>query len=353
MKISKQGVLGAAMLVGGSIMLFAITQQPQPTDKAENTQTEAQVQAREEVNLVEVGDENSELSKDIEAEKKIAEGEQQEREDDAKAQEEKSQEFINKQEKSDEQATDKSNQESETKKSEVTAKSKLEEKVETAPKAEETKVAKKVVEQPTSKTETKATVAKKAPVQKVKKSVQKTAGSYQVKSGDSLLRIAKDHGVSLSVLAEANNMHSSDNLMAGQKLVIPSQAQVAKLQKVVKRKQAERATKIKAKKQQAQRKAEQAKPAKKTTAKPQANNTAGAKGTFGVQITLASNQEEANKVVAKLRKAGYKAKTSKTDKGIRVIVGPKRGKKEALALKDKINKDSRVKVNDAWVLVWR
>ncbi len=70
MKISKQGVLGATMLVGGSIMLFAITQQPEPASKkAETAQTKTEVQQKEEVDLVEVADENKELTTDIETEK--------------------------------------------------------------------------------------------------------------------------------------------------------------------------------------------------------------------------------------------------------------------------------------------
>ncbi len=44
--------------------------------------------------------------------------------------------------------------------------------------------------------------------------------------------------------------------MTGQNLVIPSKAEVAKLQKIVKRKQAERSAKIKAQKAEAKRQAE-------------------------------------------------------------------------------------------------
>ncbi len=416
MKISKQGVLGASMLIGGSIMLFAITQQPEPANKAEKTPTEAQVPA--EVDLVEVTEDNQELTTDIETEKKILEEKQQERENLVKSQEEKSQAFIEEQEKAAEQAIDKTQQEmeafnkaEEAKKADVTtetkAEAKSEEKAETKaeaksePKAEE-KTEVKAETKPVEKAETKAEAkpqekveVKAEPVKKAEKPVKKSPTSYIVKNGDSMSTIAKKHNLSLAVLSEANDMHSSGNIMAGQKLAIPTQAEVNKLKKSAKHKQAVRLAKIQAKQQQAKRKAEavakakaeakrkaelkakqaeqakakkaeqakqakakkaeqeKAKQAKKAEPKQAKATDKAVQGTFGVQITLASNQAEADKVANRLRKAGYKVKTSKTDRGVRVMVGPQRGKKEALALKDKINKDPRVKVKDAWVLFWR
>ena len=55
----------------------------------------------------------------------------------------------------------------------------------------------------------------------------------------------------------------------------------------------------------------------------------------------------------KFQSAGYQVKTSPTSRGVRVIVGPERGKVAALALKDKINSDPKVNTTSAWVLYWR
>ena len=77
-----------------------------------------------------------------------------------------------------------------------------------------------------------------------------------------------------------------------------------------------------------------------------------AKGTFGVQVALATDQKKANEITQKLQAAGYKVKTTQTSKGVRIVVGPEKGKVAALALKDKLNNDSRVDVNSGWVLYW-
>lgn len=76
------------------------------------------------------------------------------------------------------------------------------------------------------------------------------------------------------------------------------------------------------------------------------------KGTFGVQVALATDQKKANEITRKLQAAGYKVKTTQTSKGVRIVVGPEKGKVAALALKDKLNNDSRVDVNSGWVLYW-
>ena len=77
-----------------------------------------------------------------------------------------------------------------------------------------------------------------------------------------------------------------------------------------------------------------------------------AKGTFGVQVALATDEKKANEITQKLQAAGYKVKTTQTSKGVRIVVGPEKGKVAALALKDKLNNDSRVDVNSGWVLYW-
>jgi LysM repeat protein len=69
-------------------------------------------------------------------------------------------------------------------------------------------------------------VAKKSGAKKVsgataaKKPAGDTAGSYEVKPGDSLEKIAKKNGVKVAALKDANKL-TSDKIRVGQKLVIP------------------------------------------------------------------------------------------------------------------------------------
>ncbi|PNK61321.1 SPOR and LysM peptidoglycan-binding domain-containing protein [Psychrobacter sp. FDAARGOS_221] len=162
---------------------------------------------------------------------------------------------------------------------------------------------------------------------------------YEVKAGDGLIKLARQYNVPVSALAEANNMSTNSTLRVGQKLTIPSRAQVARLQREAEQRQAAEQNKRDAQKRLAEARSKAA--------------SGEAKGTFGVQVALANNQAKADEIVKQLRAAGYPAKTSKTSRGVRVIVGPEKGKEAALALKDKINADSRTDVNNAWVLYWR
>ena len=110
------------------------------------------------------------------------------------------------------------------------------------------------------------------------------------------------------------------------------------------KKEAEQAKKSAEAKREAQQKLREARQEVKQT---------DAKGDFGVQVALAGNQASADEVAKKFKSAGYQVKTSATSRGVRVIVGPERGKVAALALKDKINTDPKVNTTGAWVLYWR
>ena len=162
---------------------------------------------------------------------------------------------------------------------------------------------------------------------------------YQVKRGDGLIKLARQYNVPVEALAEANNMSTNSSLRVGQSITIPSRKQVARLQREAEQKKAAEQNKREAQQRLAEARRKAA--------------SGEAKGTFGVQVALADNQQKADEIVKKLRAAGYPASTSKTSKGVRVIVGPEKGKEAALALKDKINSDSRTGVNNAWVLYWR
>ncbi len=395
MSISKQGILGAVMLVGGSVMLFALVQQPDSADSTGNAQV------GQEVTLTAVDLDEQELTTDIETEAKILEQKQKKREALVKAQERKSQAFIAEQEQAAAQAMEKARRENEKFREAQQANSKQ-------AKDKQDEIAHpKVTARDVSVDNAKASSSKvgsatqtangqtnkpvvKAQTNNNNKYPPKQPITHFAKNGEGLISLSKQYNVPLEILAEANDMHILDNLMYGQKLIIPSRAQVAKLEKNAKQKQAMRQAKIKAEaeanrkaKEQAKLKAQREQEAKQKRleakrkkrqedqqqaikareAKREAQQKLqearrlarkeNAKGTFGVQVALAGDQENADKIVQKFRKAGYKAKTSRTSRGVRVIVGPERGKVAALALKDKINSDPKVNTTGAWVLYWR
>lgn len=72
-----------------------------------------------------------------------------------------------------------------------------------------------------------------------------------------------------------------------------------------------------------------------------------------VQVAIAANQANADAVVAKLRAKGYKVKTSQTTKGVRVMVGPEKGRSAADALRNQVSKDASLNAKSAWVIDWQ
>lgn len=253
-----------------------------------------------------------------------------------------------------------------------------------------------------------------AQLQPVAKIIPSNPGTYQVKAGDGLIGLSRRYNVPVDVLASVNNLNTTSNLRVGQTITIPTAAQVNHItqqaqareqqrqneitrkkqeaeqkkqqallqqqQEVVRKKQeaAQKQQEIARKKQEAQlkeqlkeQKRQQEIAQKKLEAQQQAQKKQAfqaaqdnlrqarqtvketdAKGTFGVQVALATDQKKANEITQKLQAAGYKVKTTQTSKGVRIVVGPEKGKVAALALKDKLNNDSRVDVNSGWVLYW-
>lgn len=147
--------------------------------------------------------------------------------------------------------------------------------------------------------------------------------------GDSLSELSRRYNVPISTIMSANNMSSSDMLIAGDILVIPN-------------KNTKKADKKPAKK------AETTVQAKKST-KSNAGQARNVKPFYSVQVSLADNEAKANELAKQYRQAGYKVQTSKTNRGVRVLVGSTSNAEEAKKLKAKIDKDSRVKSGDAWV----
>ncbi len=232
--------------------------------------------------------------------------------------------------------------------------------------------------------------------QPVAKATPSNPGAYQVKAGEGLIGLSRRYNVPVDVLASVNNLNTTSNLRVGQTITIPTAAQVNRITQQAQALEQQRQNEIARKKQEAEQKKQQALleqqqeiarkkqeaqlkeqkrqqeiAQKKLEAQQQAQKKQAfqaaqdnlrqarqtvkqtdVKGTFGVQVALATDQKKASEITQKLQAAGYKVKTTQTSKGVRIVVGPEKGKVAALALKDKLNNDSRVDVNSGWVLYW-
>ncbi|UNU72887.1 LysM peptidoglycan-binding domain-containing protein [Moraxella nasovis] len=166
---------------------------------------------------------------------------------------------------------------------------------------------------------------------------------YEVADGDNLTRIARQYGISVTALAEANNMRPSDALWLGRTIVIPSASQVNKLEeKAAKRRvQANKDKPIQNK----------PKPEKNTDKADKAQDKNKTKSTaiYSVQVALSPDKQKIDDVVREYRAAGYKVSTSQTSRGIRVLVDSKDSYDDANALRSKIAADDRVKSEGAFV----
>lgn len=246
------------------------------------------------------------------------------------------------------------------------------------------------------------------------KTTPNNPGAYQVKAGEGLIGLSRRYNVPVDVLASVNNLNTTSSLRVGQTITIPTAAQVNRMTQQAQAREQQRQNEIARKKQEAEQKKQQALlqqqqevarkkqeaaqkeqqkqqeiarkkqeaqlkeqkrqqeiAQKKLEAQQQAQKKQAfqaaqdnlrqarqtvkqtdVKGTFGVQVALATDQKKASEITQKLQAAGYKVKTTQTSKGVRIVVGPEKGKVAALALKDKLNNDSRVDVNSGWVLYW-
>ncbi|MCG3879862.1 LysM peptidoglycan-binding domain-containing protein [Psychrobacter sp. Ps6] len=380
MNFSRQALLGIGMILGGSVMLYAMVQQIGESNQPQPTSAMIEKPATEQESL-------QPLTTDIETEKRILAQKQKERAARVAEQERRAQEFLTEQEVAEAEALAKAraenqqyvkniaatNEQSESseavKDTETSVKSKEMQDAEKLVKAaddavNEAKVKKQVEdEQQQAKAKQEKAAAEKlaeskkeaeakrqanaqAAAEKEKKAAEaakneppKSPSDYQVKKGDGLIKLARQYNMPVEVLAQANNISPSTSLQLGQNITIPSRNQVQRLER-----EAAAAEKAAEAKRDAQQKLLEARQEVKET---------DAKGSFGVQVALADNQAKADTLAKKFKEAGYQVKTSPTSRGVRVIVGPERGKVAALALKDKINSDSNVDTNGAWVLYWR
>lgn len=384
MNISKQALLGAGVLLGGSVLLYATVHQVVNTSQtAKSTDNAALVANDSNSTNASANAHGAPLTADLQTEKDLLAAKQREREARVQQQEHAAQQYMTEQQRIEAEALAKSRAENQLymnprvasasastpitrpvvspRPTEVTpttvtvapkpvtpiANTQTEVKKNLAnttanstPKAESKPVAPTpVVKETTTAKAAKPVVTTEKTEKAATKPVTTTpTGSYQVKAGEGLIGLSRRYNVPVEALAAANNLNKNASLRVGQNLTIPSVAQVQRLQQ-----QAQQEAQKKQQYQAAQQKLQEARNTVKET---------DAKGTFGVQVALATDQKKADEIVKELKAAGYKVKTSQTSRGVRVVVGPENGKVAALALKDKVNSDPKLKASNAWVLYW-
>lgn len=404
MKFSKQALLGTTVLLGGSVLLYATMHQvlKAPAKPAANSQQVIAKPTTDKQSAIS----NEPLTADIATEKNLLAQKQKEREQRVAAQEQQAQQYMTEQQRIEAEALARSRAENQlyanknaantnsVVASSVTAITQPVVKprpVDTVAAPPQTQAAlppnslqNSAQSQSAAKTQNtaqiiatpKPTVA--APVvaqpQPAAKATPNNPGTYQVKAGDGLIGLSRRYNVPVDVLASVNNLNTTSNLRVGQTITIPTAAQVNRITQQTQAREQQRQNEMARKKQEEQlkeQKRQQEIAQKKLEAQQQAQKKQAfqaaqdnlrqarqtvketdAKGTFGVQVALATDQKKANEITQKLQAAGYKVKTTQTSKGVRIVVGPEKGKVAALALKDKLNNDSRVNVNSGWVLYW-
>ena len=401
MNFSRQALLGIGMIIGGSVMLYAMVQQIGDSDQPEPMSAMVDKLSSEQ-------ESPQPLTTDIETEKRILAQKQKERAARVAEQEKRAKEFLTEQEVAEAEALAKARAESQqyvdnsapatdetsstestkdvttdltvqprtesqsttdtTKSSEAEKQKAAQEQQEAQRQAaiKEQAAAKKLAESKKQAEAEKLAEAKKQAeaqaaaerkreaAEAAKNEPPKSPSEYQIKKGDGLIKLARQYNMPVEVLAQANNLSPSAALQLGQSITIPSSKQVQRLEREAaaaeqareKKRQQEEA--LAKKSADAKRKAQQ----KLSEARKEVKET-DAKGSFGVQVALANDQAKADELAKKFRAAGYQVKTSATSRGVRVVVGPERGKVAALALKDKINSDPKVNTTSAWVLYWR
>lgn len=406
MKFSKQALLGTTVLLGGSVLLYATMHQVlnAPAKPAANSQQVIAKPTTDKQSAIS----NEPLTADIATEKNLLAQKQKEREQRVAAQEQQAQQYMTEQQRIEAEALARSRAENQlyanknaTNTNSVVASSvtAITQPVvkprpvdrDAAPPQTQAAVPNSVqnsaqsqsAAQTRSATQTKEQAATPKPAvtapavaqpQPVAKATPNNPGTYQVKAGEGLIGLSRRYNVPVDVLASVNNLNTTSNLRVGQTITIPTAAQVNRITQQTQAREQQRQNEMARKKQEEQlkeQKRQQEIAQKKLEAQQQAQKKQAfqaaqdnlrqarqtvkqtdAKGTFGVQVALATDQKNASEITQKLQAAGYKVKTTQTSKGVRIVVGPEKGKIAALALKDKLNNDSRVNVNSGWVLYW-
>lgn len=395
MKLQNKAILGASVLLGGSVLLYATVNQIMKETKNTTPEMVTVIQPVQNEKL------EQPLTADIEVEKSILEQQRREREQQVEQQERHAEKYLSEQQRIESEALARSRaenqlyvKEEEIARPVVTPRPKVYPSVKPVQSTADTE--KKTIEKPkfvvvepkpkqnvvsvsqkphetTKKTEqivpkTAKVVQKKAEIKQ--KSEQKSEFEtkkkdvgqsvrpthYQVQKGEGLIQLSRRYDVPVEILAKINNLDKYSNLHLGQKIIIPTEKQIKQSQKQLAQEQQKQTEERQAKQKALLQKQQENQRFKEAEQKlKQARQTVkqtDAKGNFGVQIALATDQKKADEIVKQLQSAGYKARTSETTRGIRIVVGPEKGKEAALALKDKINADPKLKTKEAWVLFW-
>ncbi|MBL7666968.1 LysM peptidoglycan-binding domain-containing protein [Moraxella osloensis] len=406
MKFSKQALLGTTVLLGGSVLLYATMHQVlnAPAKPAANSQQVIAKPTTDKQSAIS----NEPLTADVATEKNLLAQKQKEREQRVAAQEQQAQQYMTEQQRIEAKALARSRAENQlyANKNAANTNSVVASSVtaitqpvvkprpvdrDAAPPQTQAAVPNSVqnsaqsqsAAQTRSATQTKEQAATPTPTvtapavaqpQPAAKATPSNPGTYQVKAGDGLIGLSRRYNVPVDVLASVNNLNTTSSLRVGQTITIPTAAQVNRITQQAQAREQQRQNDMARKKQEAQlkeQKRQQEIAQKKLEAQQQAQKKQAfqaaqdnlrqarqtvkqtdVKGTFGVQVALATDEKKANEITQKLQAAGYKVKTTQTSKGVRIVVGPEKGKVAALALKDKLNNDSRVDVNSGWVLYW-
>lgn len=377
--ISKQLLLGLSLVLGGGVILYAVNQGQ--SDTAQNVQTAKTTPQTDSVATT--ADDSvarptvEPLTVDMATESKLLTAKQEAREARTLAQEKEAMALIEAQEKAQQLALDKATAEQKAlatatpadtltvetrpeaiavakaqaererleklaKEKELKAKKEQEQREkddkEKAKKEQDEKAkADKLKAQKSQDEKDKAEKEKKEQAKKARDEAPQNAnnGQHKVVRGDGLIKLSRQYGVPVSALAEANNMGRHDPLPLGKTIKIPSKAQVARLEREAKEREAQKAAAASADKRLKEAR--------------QKGSDGDGNARYGVQVSLADNQAKADELAKKYRDAGYKVSTSQTSRGVRVLVGSEKNQDAAAALRDKIKNDSRVDGSGAWV----
>lgn len=377
--VSKQVMLGVALIIGGSVAFFAMAK----NDSAADAATQAAVQDTTTTKVAKPVVQP--LTADVATEERLLAQKQRAREAHNLQMQKQAAALLEEQNNARKQALDKANAEATGRplsntqevsadsaaKSELIAAPTVQtrpEAIEAARKAEEAKkaeeAAKKAEQQKsqTKKSEDKSAEDKKSddkksetkPEAKEVKAPAK-AGTYEVQAGETWQGIANRHGVSVAALAEANGMTRSDVLRAGRSIKIPSASQVARLERDNKAREAkakqeaaksETSKSSDTTKNKSTEKSDTKKSDTKTETKSQNPQMSGR---YTVQVAISPDKEKVDEIVKQYRAAGYRVTTSSTSRGLRVLVGNEKTEDGAKALRKKIADDSRVSAPGAFV----
>ncbi len=376
--VSKQVMLGVALIIGGSVAFFALAKNDSASDAAAQAATEDTTTTKVAKPVVQP------LTADVATEERLLAEKQRAREAHNLRMQKQAAALLEEQNNARKQALDKANAEATGRplsntqevsadsaaKSELIAAPTVQtrpEAIEAARKAEEAKKAEEAAKKAEQAAKSQSQQAKAAEAKKTDDNKADTksdakevkapakAGTYEVQAGETWQGIANRHGVSVAALAEANGMTRHDLLRAGRSIKIPSASQVARLERDNKAREAkakQEAAKSEASKSSdtTKNKSTEKSDTKKSDTKTETKSqNPQMSGRYTVQVAISPDKEKVDEIVKQYRAAGYRVTTSSTSRGLRVLVGNEKSEEGAKALRKKIADDSRVSAPGAFV----